>query len=73
MADLDKYEHPEDDDDYRHRTLVNIGAFLFLILLVGGAVWLTSSIADMRKTQDCVLAGHRNCTPLDLGATQPPR
>jgi hypothetical protein len=31
------------------------------VVLVGVGIWLAISIADLRKTQDCVLMGRRDC------------
>jgi hypothetical protein len=54
--DLSRYERPrEEPDDFRHRMLANIAAFAFTVALTA------VSIADMRKTQDCVLMGRRDC------------
>ena len=63
---LAKYEGGAADDDYRHRMMVNFAALVFTIFLgvVGG--WLALQIAEMRKNQDCVLSGRRNCTPIDI-------
>lgn len=70
VEDLGKYTRDNDgDDDYRHRMMTNAAAFVVCILLVLGAIWLATSIADMRKIQDCVLSGRRNCSPL----TEPTR
>jgi hypothetical protein len=63
---LAKYEAGAADDNYRHRMMVNLAALVFTVLLgvVGG--WLALQIAEMRKNQDCVLSGRRNCTPIDI-------
>jgi len=63
---LEKYERGESEDDYRHRMLVNLAALAFTIALSVAGIWLTIQIADMRKTQDCILSGRRNCTPIDV-------
>jgi hypothetical protein len=63
---LDKYERDNQPDDYRHRTLVNLAAFAFLILLVAAGYWLADTMASMRKDQDCVLSGRRNCSTLPV-------
>jgi len=63
---LEKYERGESDDDYRHRMLVNLAALAFTIVLSIVGIWLTMQIADMRKTQDCILSGRRNCSPIDV-------
>jgi hypothetical protein len=60
--DLSRYEKPrEEPDDFRHRMLANIAAFAFTVALTAVAIWLAMSIADLRKTQDCVLMGRRDC------------
>jgi hypothetical protein len=63
---LEKYERGESEDDYRHRMLVNLAALAFTIALSVAGIWLTIQIADMRKTQDCILSGRRNCSPIDV-------
>ena len=60
--DLSRYEQPrEEPDDFRHRMLGNIAGFAFTIALMAIGIWLVMSIADLRKTQDCVLMGRRDC------------
>jgi hypothetical protein len=60
--DLSRYEQPrEEPDDFRHRMLANIAAAAFTIALTAIGIWLAMSIADLRRTQDCVLMGRRDC------------
>jgi hypothetical protein len=60
--DLSRYEQPrEEPDDFRHRMLANIAAFAFTVALTAIGIWLAMSIADLRKTQDCVLMGRHDC------------
>ena len=60
--DLSRYEQPrEETDDFRHRILANIAAFAFTIALTAVGIWLAMSIADLRRTQDCVLMGRHDC------------
>lgn len=60
--DLSRYERPrEEPDDFRHRMLANIAAFAFTVALTAVGIWLAMSIADLRRTQDCVLSGARDC------------
>jgi hypothetical protein len=66
VEDLAKYERSAEADDYRHRMIVNGAAFLFLVALIGAGLWLADTMASMRRNQDCVLAGHRNCTPVEV-------
>jgi len=60
--DLSRHERPrQQPDDFRQRMLANIAAFAFTVALTAVAIWLAMSIADLRKTQDCVLMGRRDC------------
>ena len=60
--DLSRYERVRDEpDDFRHRMLANVAAFAFTVALTAVGIWLAMSIADLRKTQDCVLMGRRDC------------
>jgi hypothetical protein len=66
VEDLAKYERGDESDDYRHRMIVNIAAFLAVALLIGVGIWLADTMASMRKNQDCVLSGRRGCTPVEV-------
>jgi hypothetical protein len=60
--DLSRYERDRDEpDDFRHRMLANVAALAFTVALTAIGIWLALSIADLRKTQDCVLMGRRDC------------
>ena len=64
--DLSRYERPaEQPDDFRQRMLANIAAFAFTVALTAVGIWLAMSIADLRKTQDCVLMGRRDCVRIN--------
>ena len=63
VQDLDKFERTEGEDDYRHRMMMNAMAAGVIILLIAGGIWIANSMAMMRKNQDCVLSGKRNCNP----------
>jgi hypothetical protein len=68
---LAKYEGGEEqDDNYRHRMMVNLAAFLFIVALAAAGVWLAIEIVDMRKNQDCLLSGRRNCAPINVKAPE---
>jgi hypothetical protein len=61
--DLSRYERGPDEprDEFRHRMLTNIAALAFTVALTAIGFWLATSLADLRKTQDCVLMGRRDC------------
>jgi hypothetical protein len=68
--DLSPYARsPEDPADYRRRQAVNAAVFLFVVLLIGAAIWLADTLSDMRRNQDCVLSGRRGCTPVEYDRT----
>lgn len=65
---IERYASRGDDDDYRHRMLTNAAGLAIAVLLVLAGMWLAIRIADMQKDQDCVLAGRRGCTPVEVPA-----
>ena len=48
--------------------LANMAAFAFTVALTAIGIWLAMSIADLRKTQDCVLMGRRDCARIAVAA-----
>ncbi|MGZ8999319.1 MAG: hypothetical protein ACXW2T_10750 [Allosphingosinicella sp.] len=63
--DLSRFERDrEEPDDFRHRMLANLAALAFTVALTAIGIWLAMSIADLRKTQDCVLMGRRDCAQI---------
>jgi hypothetical protein len=67
VPDLAQYESENGrEDNYRHRMMINVAALLVTAGLALAGVWLALQIADMRKNQDCVLSGRRNCMPIDV-------
>jgi len=65
VDDLHKYTQAG-DDDYRHRMMMNLIAVLVAVVLVGCGIWLMNAIVQMRKNQDCVLSGRRNCMTINV-------
>ena len=70
LVTLAKYEGGEGEDNYRHRMIVNVAGLLVTVALSIAGAWLVVQIADLRKNQDCVLSGRRNCTPIDASLLQ---
>jgi len=64
--DLAAYEQGREPDDYRHRMMMNVAAAIFTIALTGFGIWLAMSIADLRKTTDCLLIGRRDCAVISV-------
>jgi hypothetical protein len=65
--DLSRYERVrEEPDDFHHRMLANVAAVAFTIALMAVGLWLAKNIADLRKTQDCLQMGRRDCMQVGL-------
>ncbi|MBM3529240.1 MAG: hypothetical protein FJX62_14215 [Alphaproteobacteria bacterium] len=63
VEDLGKFERaPDQPDDYRHRMKMNGLALAVTIVLVAAGIWIADTMAQMRKNQDCYLAGRPACT-----------
>ena len=72
VKDIAQYERPNaDPDDYRHRMAVNAAAFGFCVLLVTIGIWLAIKIAELRRDQDCILSGRRNCAQISIIGSTP--
>ena len=65
--DLSRYERVrEEPDDFHHRMLANVAAVAFTIALMAVGLWLAKNIADLRKAQDCLQMGRRDCMQVGL-------
>jgi hypothetical protein len=55
------------DDKYvetaRERRIANALLLFFLILVVGGGVWLANAMFEQRLLDDCMAQGRSNCAP----------
>lgn len=60
--------HAEPPEEEGNRAVENAVMLGFFIALVAAGVWLLSSMADVRKTQDCAAQGRRNCATIDIPA-----
>ena len=54
----------EGEDDYRHRMKMNVLGFLVATLLVISGTWIIDTMAEVRRIEDCLLMGGRNCVPI---------
>ncbi len=50
VEDLAKYERDESVDDYRHRMIVNVVAFAFIVALIGAGSGWPTPCADAQKS-----------------------
>jgi hypothetical protein len=58
---------PANGDKYvetaRERRIANVVLLLFLVLIVGGGIWLANAMFDQRRLDECLAQGGRNCAP----------
>lgn len=61
-----RYPDPSllDPDDYIVTTRALIGVGLFLVLFIGGSVWLMETMHRNSVKEDCLMSGRRNCFPI---------
>ncbi len=52
-------------DDYvesdRDRRIANAVLLAFIVVLVGGGIWLANAMFEQRQLDDCLAQGRRNC------------
>jgi hypothetical protein len=47
----------------RERRIANAVLLFFLILVVGGGIWLANAMFEQRRLDDCMAQGRSNCAP----------
>jgi len=67
---VEKYAQGE-PDDYRQRMINNGLGLLACVLLVVAGVWIANTMAEIRRNQDCVLSGRRDCMPIPAPSAGP--
>jgi hypothetical protein len=60
----------EEEESPRERMVMNMIIVVFLVVLIGGGVWLANAMVGLRKSQDCVLAGRKNCADISVPARE---
>jgi hypothetical protein len=70
---LGKFAARDEPDDYRQRMTNNALALGACVLLVAIGIWIANTMAEMRKNQDCVLSGRRDCAKIVAPSADPKR
>jgi hypothetical protein len=60
----------DEPESERERMTVNIVIAVFFILLVGAGVWLANAMVNVRKGEECVLSGRKNCADIQVPARE---
>ena len=63
MANSEEPHDPEPEAPIseRDRTLTQLVILAVIVVLIGTGVWMANAILEMRRVQDCAMAGRRNC------------
>lgn len=62
---------PTDSASESRESAVTLAVLIaFLVVLVGGGVWLMSTLRDISRMQDCAMQGRRNCAPIEVPARE---
>jgi len=68
---LGKYASAGEPDNYRQRMINNgLGLAACIVLVIIG-VWIANTMAEMRRNQDCVLSGRRDCARIVMPSANP--
>ena len=54
-----------DDDDAERRTAALMGFIVILVLVIAGVV-LVRELGKKATLEDCLMAGRRNCAPIEV-------
>jgi hypothetical protein len=60
-----KPEEPDEETPEERRN-TNIILVVFFVVLVGSGIWLVNTMLDIKKSDDCMAAGGRNCAPITV-------
>ena len=63
---MDEPEQPAPDryvETPRDRRIANALLLFFLILVVGGGIWLANAMFEQRALDNCMAQGRSNCAP----------
>jgi hypothetical protein len=67
-SDSHEPKPPGGEDEASDRRAANIFLAVAAIILIGAGVWLVDAMIAARKADECISAGRRNCTPIDVPA-----
>ena len=62
-------EQPPEQESGDDRGRGNLVLLVFFVIIVGISVWLVNALLDARHADECLTAGQRNCSPIEV----PPR
>jgi hypothetical protein len=65
-SDSDEPKPPGGDNEANDRRAANIFLAVAAIILIGAGVWLVDAMIAAKKADECISAGRRNCTPIDV-------
>jgi hypothetical protein len=59
---------PKENEEDRDRRAANIFLLVAAAIFIGAGVWLVDAMISAKKADDCMSAGRRNCSPIEVPA-----
>jgi hypothetical protein len=63
MDNLEESKEEKYVETARERRIANAVLLFFLLVVVGGGIWLANAMFEQRRLDDCMAQGRRNCAP----------
>ena len=63
MDNLDESKEEKYVETARERRIANAVLLFFLLVVVGGGIWLANAMFEQRRLDDCMAQGRGNCAP----------
>ena len=57
---------PDPHEEERDRRAANIFLLVAAIVLIGSGIWLADAMVKAKRADDCLSAGRRNCSPIEV-------
>lgn len=64
----DNEQRPRPDENDRDRRKANVILLVAAVVVTGIGIWLMNGLLDVRKADECMSSGRRNCYPIDAPA-----
>lgn len=64
---MDHREPPSSpEEEARDRRAANLFLLVGAVVIIGAGIWLVDALLAARKADECISAGRRNCSPVEV-------